>query len=62
MGEGRKGTGLVLSLPVAAVRLGLSYQTTYRLAVGGKLGEPPPSWPVVRARQGRRGVPAEKQL
>lgn len=43
-------TGPVLSLPVAAVRLGLSYQTTYRLAVGGKLGKP-------RHRRGRWYVP-----
>ena len=34
MGEERKSTGPVLSLPVAAVRLGLSYQTTYAAALG----------------------------
>ncbi len=53
MGEGRKKrTGLVYSLPVAAVRLGLSYQTTYRLVVGGKLGEP-------QHRRGRWYVPVK---
>ena len=50
MGEENKDTGPVLSLPVAAVRLGLPYQTAYRLAVGGKLGRP-------RHRRGRWFLP-----